>query len=99
VTVSCVIASFSNGLIELGRTRVDAVALAGRGRAIVEDVPEVGTAPAAGHLDPSHSVAPVLVELDRLDGRRLPEAWPPGAGLELGAGAEKRGAAPGTAVG
>ena len=37
------------------RHRVDAVAVtSGRLRGVVEDVPKVGAAPAAAHLDPSH---------------------------------------------
>jgi hypothetical protein len=43
--------------VELKSDRVDAIALAGRLRAVVEDVAQVGVAAAADHFDPTHPVA------------------------------------------
>src|SRR6185369_6606584 len=73
---------------ERERDRVDAVALAGRRRAVVEHVPEVAAAARAVHLVARHAERVVLADLDaaRLD--RLPEARPAGAALELRARAE-----------
>src|SRR4051812_43355689 len=45
--------------IELQRQRVNAVALAGRQGAVVEDVAEMAAAVAAGDLGPDHAVAGV----------------------------------------
>src|SRR5262249_41299225 len=69
---------------------VDAVAQPGRRRAVVEDVPQVGVAAAAGHLGPPHQPGVVLVRLDDAVGGRLPEAGPTGPGGDLGGGVEQR---------
>src|SRR6202023_2842852 len=81
------------------RQRVDAVALARRGRAVVEHVPEVGPAVLAEDFGPAHEEAVVRPELDRLQVRRLVKAGPPGARFELGLGTEQLGAAGGATIG
>src|SRR5215813_9990105 len=77
-------------LVELERRGVDAVALPGRLRAVVEDVPEVRVAPRAVHLGPAHEEARVLLGLDRLRRGRLEVRRPAGAGVELVIRAEER---------
>ena len=47
---------------------VNAIALSGRARAIVEDMPEMAAAATASDLDPVHAIAEIL---KRLDGRRV----------------------------
>ena len=85
--------------VELKRARVDAVALAARSGAVVEDVAEVRPAPPARDLRADHEVAPVAVELDVLGVHRVGEARPSGAGVELGVRREELGAASGADVG
>src|ERR1051326_4570574 len=79
--------------VEVEAGRVDAVALAARVRAVVEEVPEVGVAGGAADLGADHAVLAVLdlLDLAAVDGR--PEAGPPGAGVELGVRLEQRRAA------
>src|SRR5205814_1308289 len=67
---------------ELHGDAVDAVALAGRRRAVVEDVPEMAAAAAAVHLRADHAVALVRAGLHRA-GCWIVEARPAGAALEL----------------
>ena len=86
-------------LVERQRARVDAVALAGRARPVGEHVPEVPATGGTGDLDAVHSVAVVGVELHVGAVRRLGEARPAGAGIELRVRGEQLGAAPGTAIG
>src|SRR5687767_13992731 len=74
---------------EVQREAVDAVALAGRRRAVVEDVAEMAAAAAAMPFRPRLEEGVVLLERDvPLDLR--PEAWPAGAGLEFRLGGEDR---------
>src|SRR5215813_9417702 len=47
---------------------VNAVALAGRSRAIIEDMPEMAATATAPDLDPVHAIAKIL---QRLDGCRI----------------------------
>src|SRR5690606_22012108 len=65
------------------RERVHAVAQPGRGRAVGEDVTEVGLAHVAARLDADHPVALVHVIRDDLGEERRGERRPAGAGLEL----------------
>src|SRR5262245_1948542 len=84
--------------LEGQRAGVDAVALPGRGRPVVEDVAQVATAAAADHLGAAHEQAVVRPQLDRLGDRGLVEARPPGARVELGVRAEQLAAAAGAPV-
>src|SRR5690242_4543582 len=77
---------------------VDAVALAARAGAVVEDVAEVGVAVLADDLGAPHEEAVVGPQLDVLEVRRLGEAGPPGAGVELRIGGEELGSATDAAV-
>src|SRR5690606_16665946 len=76
------------GGLQAERRRVHAVALAGRLRAVVEDVAEVAVAAGAARLDPHHAVRAVFEEPDPVRRDGLPEARPARAGLVLGLGAE-----------
>src|SRR5947208_10244194 len=69
--------------------RVDAVALAGGRRTVLEDVPEMSAAPPAMHLDPLHSVARVALRGHGAWIRGAREAWPAAAAFELLLGAEE----------
>ena len=84
--------------IEVQRAGVDAVAQAGRVRAVVEDVAEVAAAALADDLGAAHEEAVVGPGLDRVVVHRVEEARPAGAGVELGVGAEQLCAAAATAV-
>src|SRR5262249_26303557 len=84
--------------LERQRARVDAVPLAGRPGAIVEDVAKVTAAAAAHDLGAPHEQAVVRPQLDRLGDRGLVEARPAGARVELGARAEQPGATAGAPV-
>src|SRR5688572_29984283 len=68
---------------------VDAVAKAGRRRAVWEHVPEMTTALAAVDLGPHHAVSPIHRFVDRALQRRE-EARPAGAAFELAFGPEQR---------
>src|SRR5687768_7194079 len=68
---------------------VDAVAQAGRRRAVGEHVAEVSAAAAAVHLGPHHAVGAIHGGLDR-SLERLEEARPSRAALELAPGHEER---------
>src|SRR4029077_13814890 len=72
----------------------DAVAKASRLGPVVEHVAQVSLARGAAHLGARHEEAPVgvLVHGGALDG--LPEARPPGAGVELRLRLEERRASP-----
>src|SRR3954463_6963820 len=85
--------------IELERARVDAVAETARvTRAVLEHVPEVAAAVAAGDLGATHEQRVVGAGLDRGGDGGLGEAGPAGAGVELGRGREQLRAAARTAV-
>lgn len=68
---------------ELHRYGVHAVAQAGGGGAVVEDVPKVAAAFAAFDFGSGHAVAEVLFFFDSLCGDRLPETGPTGSGFEF----------------
>ena len=76
-------------LDELQRDGIDAVAFAGRGGAVVEDVAQVRVAPAAPDLDAFHAVATVGLRFDMLLARRRAKARPTTAGVELRPGKEQ----------
>ena len=76
-------ASTAVGRLEGQRHAVDAVALAGRRRAVVEDVAEMTAAAAAMDFGAGHEQRIVDLEADRI-GQRFPETRPAGAGIELG---------------
>ena len=85
--------------VERQGAAVDAVALAARvGRAVVEDVAEVGVAGLADDLGAPHEQAVVGPQFDVLEVGRLGEARPAGARVELGVGGEELGAAADAAV-
>src|SRR6478672_9301992 len=73
--------------------RVDAVTLAGRRRAVGEDVALVRAAAGADDLGPDHAVAGVADGREVPLSERLGKARPAGAALELGAAVEQRQAA------
>src|SRR5947208_7761536 len=79
------------------RTAVHALALAGRRRTVLKNMPEMPAAMAAMHLGAHHEEAAVAGFPDGVDERR-PKARPPGAAVELGAGVEQRLAAAGAMV-
>src|SRR5690349_18681157 len=86
-------------LLQGQRAAVDAEALpAFVRRAVVEDVAEVGVAGFADDLGAAHEEAVVGPQLDVLEVRRLGEAGPAGARVELGVGGEQLGAAADAAV-
>src|SRR5262249_47638324 len=85
--------------LERQRARVDAVPVACRGGPVVEDVAQVAAAAAADDLGAAHEQAVVRPQLDRLGERRLVEAGPPGARVELGVRAEQLAPAAGAPVG
>src|SRR5881396_545886 len=88
MTRSCATGGFprrpSGCLDELESGGIDAVAHSCRLRSVIEDVAEVGIAPAARQLGSLHDQAVVGPCLDVLPGDGLPEARPAGPGLELG---------------
>src|SRR5712671_4930253 len=88
-----------SGVDEVHRDRVEAVALAGRRRAIGEDVAEVAATAGASDLGAGHAVAMVLDERDLGAVDRLEEAGPAGARLELRLRREKRQSAQAADVG
>ena len=75
--------------VEVQRAAVDAVAQAGRVRAVVEDVAQVAAAALADDLGALHEEAVVGPGLDRLVVHRVEEARPAGAGVELGVRVEQ----------
>ena len=91
---SAVACAFAFGLVGEGE-RVDAVAPPGVGGPIGEDMPQMATAPGAQDLGARHAEAAVLVLDDGAGGAGPVEAGPARSGLELGAGVEQLGAAPG----
>src|SRR5215467_13315815 len=86
-------------LIQIQRHRVDAVAQAGRLRAIVKDMPQVSIAAAAFHLGSQHAVTPIGFFFHRLTLRGRIEARPSAARIELRLGAKQLRAAADTFVG
>ena len=94
-------ASAALPLLRLGleRDRVDAVALAGRGGPVVEEVAEVAAATAAGDLGAPHPVRAVGLGGDGLRVGRRGEAGPAGPGVELGVRRKQLGAAAGAEIG
>src|SRR5215212_10727529 len=85
--------------LELQRGGIDAVALAGRVRAVREDMAEVATAVGAQDLRSNHPMARVGLLLDRVLRRGGRERGPAAAGVVLRVRLEKLYAAPGAAVG
>src|SRR5689334_8637926 len=75
--------------LELQSNPVHAVAQAGWSGAIREDVAQVPAAACAVDLGPVHEETAIDRGLDRLV-EWSPEAWPPGAALELCRGCEQR---------
>src|SRR5690606_20537486 len=80
--------------LELERHAVHAVALAGRLRAVVEDMAEMAAAARAMHLGADHAEAVIRGGGNRILARR-PEAGPAATGVELGVGIEQHLAAAG----
>ena len=78
---------------EIEADRIDAIALAGRRRAVGEDMALVRAAAGADDLVADHAVAAVADSGEMPVGERLGEAWPAGAAFELGAAVEQRQAA------
>src|SRR6476661_3545562 len=70
--------------LQLQRRRVDAVAQSGRSRAVIEDMAEMAGAFRAQHLGADHAVGGVPLLVDMTIDRRLGEARPAAAGIELG---------------
>src|SRR5688500_18011219 len=70
--------------VEAQCSGVDAVALARRGRSVLEDVSLVGAADGAVYLRAAHEGAAVLLCLDVGCVERLPEARPARTGIVLG---------------
>src|SRR5882672_1407314 len=66
------------------RSRIDAVAQAGRLRPVIEDVAEMRATAAAHHLDAAHAITVILFSLDVLFHHRLPKTGPARARIELG---------------
>src|SRR5262249_15254650 len=75
--------------LQLERRRVDAVAQAGRARAVIEDMAEMAVAFRAQHLGAAHAVAVILLLVDIALGGGLGKARPAAAGIELGVGFEQ----------
>jgi hypothetical protein len=65
--------------VQLQSRGVDAIPHPGGLWTILKDVPEVRVAAAALYFRPSHSMACVVLRLDRLFARRSIETGPPGA--------------------
>src|SRR5205085_2667089 len=74
---------------ELETDRIDAVALAGGRRAVIEDVALMRTAASADDFRPDHAVAGVADIFEMTLGKRLGEARPAGAAFELGTSVEQ----------
>ena len=79
----------ASGLHEPERYRIDAVAKPRRLRTVIEQIAEVRIATPTGDLTVRVTAARLAV-LHVLLGDRLPEARPPGSGVELRRGAEER---------
>src|SRR5438309_4612481 len=75
---------------EIEADRIDAIALAGGRRSVVEHVALVRPAPCADDFRPAHAVARIADVFKVLLGERLSEARPSGAALELGPAVEQR---------
>src|SRR5688572_13716451 len=77
-------------LLQVDRATVHAPALAaGRPRAVVEEVAQVGVAAGAADLGPAHAVGAVVEQLDGVGRDRFGEAGPAGPGVELRAALEE----------
>ena len=76
------ISSLTFIFLEVQDTGVDAVALACRPRAVIEDVAEVAAAFRARDFCPAHAMAHVLPEFHR-PRQSIGKAGPAGAGIEL----------------
>src|SRR5207302_10116123 len=76
-------------LVQAERGRVDAVAQAGRGRAVGKHVAQVGITTAAGDLCASHPVAGIALKSDVVLIQWLPEARPARARVKFRLGAEQ----------
>src|SRR5579872_414606 len=88
----------SSGGDELQRQAIHAVAKAGRGWAVVEDVPEVAAAAPAVNFRAVHHERTIFSRLDRV-GQRLIEARPAGAAIEFCRRREEGQVASGAVVG
>src|SRR5262245_27746479 len=75
--------------LEFRRHAIDAVAQAGRRRAVGKHMPQMAAAAAAMHFGAQHAIAAVLGGFDRAVDWSV-EAWPAGAALELGLRREQR---------
>src|SRR5438270_8638549 len=78
---------------EIEADRIDAIALAGGRRSVVEHVALMRPAPCADDFRPAHAVARIADVFEMPLGERLSEARPSGAALELGPAVEQREAA------
>src|SRR5262245_24064549 len=76
-------------LVELQRSRVDAVAQMRRTRPVFEHMAEMGIAPAAHHFGTTHAVGVVIFRLNVFPDRRGPETWPASPRIEFGVRAEQ----------
>src|SRR6266446_7530611 len=85
--------------LQFQRNGVDAIAHPGGLWSIIEDVPEVGVAPAALHYRAPHAVAGVVFGLDCPFAGRSVETGPTGPRMKFGFGSKKGLAAADTFVG
>src|SRR5258706_3544395 len=86
-------------LLEIERSRVDAIPQPGGSRPVVESVAQVRIALRTQHLYAAHAVGAVDPRFDVRVVGRLPETGPAGARIELGPGLKQLGVAANTAVG
>src|SRR5882762_1339464 len=84
--------------LELQRSRIDAVAQAGRPGPVRENMAEMAAAFGAEHLGADHAVAQIVLFVDMALGGRLGKARPAAAGIEFGIGLEQHIAAAGADV-
>src|SRR5712691_2892821 len=77
-------------IVQTERGTVDAVAQAGRGRAVGKHMAQVGITTAAGDLCASHPVAGIALKSDVVLIQWLPEARPARARVKFCLGAEQR---------
>lgn len=88
-----------SGGLEVECQGVDAIALATRWRAVIENVPKVGVAAAAAHFDAVHAVAVVGMLINCIRRACLTEAGPAATRFEFGAGIEQVAVAAHTGIG
>ena len=89
----------SVGVFEIERCRVDAIAESAGLRSVVEDMAQMGTAAAAEHLLPKHTVTIVDGCPHSVSGERQVETGPPRSGIEFLPGSEQFRTADDTAIG